>query len=302
MDTELLAIFRAVAAHGSFSAAARQLVYTQPTVSRQISALESEFGARLFDRLPRGVHLTEHGRVLLAHAEAVIARVDLARRDLAALDQLEGGRLRVGAFTTATAVLLPRAMATFVEEWPQISLSLVEGISRRLLARLDADEVDLAVVSAFPGQDLDEERFRLTRLLEDTMLVALPPEHPLARRRGRVRLAQLEDQSWIGADASVDDRLLGPARLAQARTSDFLVHEWTAKLGLVAAGLGITLVPSLAAQAARTDVALVPLHPSDAPTRTVYLATARNRTASPASDAFADTLRAIARHDLKRAR
>jgi DNA-binding transcriptional LysR family regulator len=132
-------------------------------------------------------------------------------------------------------------------------------------------------------------------LLEDAMLVALPLSHRLTRRRRRVHLAELGDQAWIGADTSAYDRLLGPARLARAIGSDFPVREWTAKLGLVAAGLGVTLVPSLAAQAARGDVALLPLDRSDAPPRTVYAATLYRRTPAPAVKAFIDVLRHTAK-------
>jgi DNA-binding transcriptional LysR family regulator len=258
--------------------------------------LEAHFGVRLFDRRVSGVQLTEHGRCLLEHAESVLARVERARRDLDALGRLESGRLRAGAFTTATAVLLPRAMAVFASEWPDVSLSLVEGITPQLLARLEDDAADLAVVSAFPGQTLDHDHFDYVPLLEDAMLVALPRSHRLARRRRHVRLAELGSQAWIGADANADDRLLGPARLASAAGSDFPVREWTAKLGLVAAGLGATLVPSLAAEAARTDVALIPLDHADAPPRTVYAATLRGRTPPPAVDAFIGVLQQTAKH------
>ncbi|MFD0440316.1 LysR family transcriptional regulator [Streptomyces chartreusis] len=290
MDTELLGVFRIVAERGSISAAARHLAYTQSAVSRQVHALEAELGVRLFDRQPRGVRLTEHGRVFLAHAQVVLARVDLARRDLASLDQMEIGRLRIGAFTTATAILLPHAMSRFAARWPQVSMSLVEGTTRKLLGQLQSDEADLAVISAFPGQDLDRTRFRLVPLVEDAMLVALPPAHPMSRHRRRIRLVELEGQAWIGADAHDDDRLLGPARLTRAPGADFLVYEWTAKLGLVAAGLGVTLVPSLAAQAVRSDVVLRPLDRADAPPRTVYAATPSDRTSAPAVSAFIDAL------------
>jgi DNA-binding transcriptional LysR family regulator len=292
MDIKLLEIFREVATQGSISGAARRLAYTQSAVSRQVSTLEAHLGVRLFDRRARGVRLTEYGRCFLEHAEPVLARIELARRDLDALDRLESGRLRIGAFTTATAVLLPRAMAVFASEWPDVSLSLVEGVTQQLLARLETDDADLAVISAFPGQALDRERFHFVPLLEDAMLVALPLSHRLTRRRRRrVRVAEFGDQAWIGADASADDRVLGPARLARAIGSDFPVREWTAKLGLVAAGLGITIVPSLAAQAARADVALLPLDPSEAPPRTVYAATLTGRTPAPAVHPFIEVLR-----------
>jgi DNA-binding transcriptional LysR family regulator len=228
-------------------------------------------------------------------ADSVLARVELARRDLAALDRLESGRLRIGAFTTATAVLLPRAMDAFASEWPDVSLSLVEGITAQLLARLESDDADLAVISAFPHQTLDREHFHFVPLHEDAMLVALPLSHRLTRRRRHVRLAELANEAWIGADASADDRLLGPARLARAIGSDFPVREWTAKLGLVAAGLGVALVPSLAAQAVRADVAVLPLDRSEAPARTVYAATLHRRTPAPAVKAFIDILRQTAK-------
>jgi DNA-binding transcriptional LysR family regulator len=290
MDTVLLETFRRVARDGSITGAARSLAYTQSGVSRQVAALEAALGVRLFDRERRGVRLTEHGRALLPHAEAVIARLELARRELDALDRLEAGRLRVGAFSTAAASLVPRAMAAFAAEHPRVALSLVEGGTRRLLARLESDDADLAVVSAFPGQDLDRERFELTHLLDDPMLVALPGSHRLARRR-KLRLADLEGERWIGAEAGDDDRLLGPGRLATAPPTDFPVRDWPAKLGLVAAGLGVTLVPSLSADAARAGIALVPL--DGATPRRVYAATLRGVTRAPATDGFIATLAAI---------
>ena len=295
MDTGLLQTFRQVARHGSITAAAEALGYTQSAVSRQVSALESSLGARLFDRVARGVRLTEHGRSLLPHAESLLDRLDDARRDLEALDRLEYGRLRVGAFPTAVAALLPRAMATFRAKHPKVSLSLVEGTTRRQIARLHAGDVDLAVVSAFPDQRLDVGELDLAHLLDDAMLVALPRSHPLAGRR-RVRLAELADESWIAADATEDPRLLGPASLRGATEPriDFLVGEWTAKLGLVAAGLGITLVPSLAAKAARSDIALTPLDPRDGPPRRIYAATPKGVTKPPAVAAFTGVLQKTA--------
>src|SRR2546421_3129853 len=113
MDIVWLEVFREVARRGSFTAAAQALSYTQSAVSRQIAALEQDTGTTLFDRVPRGVRLTDEGRCLLEHAEVVLGRLESARRDLAALRDLDIGRLRVGAFATADAALVPRAMATF---------------------------------------------------------------------------------------------------------------------------------------------------------------------------------------------
>ncbi len=163
--------------------------------------------------------------------------------------------------------------------------------TRRQLPNLHAGDVDVAVISAFPDQPLDTDRFELVHLLDDTILIALPPSHPLASR-DRIRLAELEGDSWIAGDPGGGDRTLSPRRLQPlgAGHIDFVVGEWTAKLGLVAAGLGITLVPSIASIATRADVTLVPLHPHDTATRGIYTATAKGRTTPPAVTTFIDLL------------
>src|SRR5689334_6550745 len=121
METQLLEVFAAVARASSITAAARRLSFTQSAVSRQIGVLEAELGARVFDRLPRGVALTEQGRALLPHAEAVLDRLRTARRAVAELHTLDAGRLRVGAFPTAVAALVPRALAEFRTAYPKVA-------------------------------------------------------------------------------------------------------------------------------------------------------------------------------------
>ncbi|MEJ3749491.1 LysR substrate-binding domain-containing protein [Actinomycetes bacterium KLBMP 9797] len=287
-------VFRAVARHGSITGAARALRYTQSAVSRQIAALEAETGARLFDRLPRGVTLTEEGRCLLAHADAVLDRLATARRDLAVLRGLGAGRLRVGAFPTAVAALVPRALAAFRDAHPGVSLSLVEGRTPELLDRLTAGDADVAVVSAPPDRPLDESRFVLRHLLDERLLVAVPRTHRLARRR-TVRLADLADESFVVGSATAEDTLLRATLPAgfQPRI-DLVAAEWTGKLGCVAAGLGVALVPALAIRAAPADLALIRLHRDDATIRRVFAATLPARTPAAAVAPFTDHLAAIA--------
>lgn len=295
MNVEWLEVFREVAARGSVTAAGQALGYTQPAVSRQISALEQAAGARLFDRMPRGVRLTEEGRCLLGHAEAVLERMQAARQDLEDLRNLDAGRLRVGAFDSADAALVPRALASFRAAHPRVSLSVGEGNTTAQLARLRDGEIDIAVVSAYPHQALDADHLDLHHLLDDPLMVAVPAGHGLARRQV-VRLADLAGESWVEGYPDGLATLTDASRRAGFRARiDFAVREWTAKQGFVAAGLGLSLVPSLAAAATRPDVALIPLHSRDAPVRTVHAATLRGVATPPAAMAFLRCLEEVAR-------
>ena len=292
MDVELLAVFREVARLGSFTAAADSLGYTQSAVSRQVSALESAFGAVLFDRLPRGVRLTEEGRCLLPHAEAVVGRLAAARSGLRALREVAAGRLRVGSFPTANSDLVPRAAAAFQVRHPAVALTLSEGLSSELAAQLRVGDLDLAVVA--PGGHLDGLELRL--LMDDPMLVAMSRGHPLSGR-GVLRLADLVDVDWIAGSEQPSETLISAAAQSGFRPNiRYVIGEWIAKQGLVAAGLGITLVPSLAAHSVRPDIVVVPLHQDDSWARPIYLATMAGITPPPAAAAFASLLdNAVAR-------
>jgi DNA-binding transcriptional LysR family regulator len=297
MEIVWLRVFREVARRGSFTAAAESLRYTQSAVSRQVAALESDTGVPLFDRVARGVRLTDEGRCLLEHAEAVLGRIDSARRDLAALKDLELGRLRIGAFATADAELVPRAMATFHAEHPNVALSLAEALSPVQISQLREGELDVAVVSVPPGRSLDTDGIELTHLLDDPMLLAIPRDHRLARRR-TLRLAELAGEKWIAGWQNPDDTLLAallPGGLEPELR--YVVPGWTAKLGLVAAGLGVTLVPGLAAGVARADILIKRLHPEETRARAVYAATAVRASQPPAVRRFlhvlADTVRQL---------
>jgi DNA-binding transcriptional LysR family regulator len=298
MQLESLTVVGEVARHGSITAAAEALRYTQSAVSRQVAGLEAELGVRLFDRLPRGVALTEEGRCLLRHADAILDRLASARAELRALGDLSVGRLRVGAFASADAALVPRALAALRASHPAVQISLVEGVTPQLLERLAAGDADVSVVSAYPYDPLDERRFDLHHLLDEPVLVAVPRSHRLARRRS-VRLADLADESWVAGSADPEATLLGGSLRHGFRPRiDFVAGEWTAKLGFVAAGLGVTLVPALAARAAPADIALVGLHRDEAPVRRVYAATLAGRSRPVAVDRLIAALATVAA-DLK---
>ncbi|WP_030198838.1 LysR substrate-binding domain-containing protein [Streptomyces sp. NRRL S-87] len=289
----LYEVFLRVAQDGSFTAAGRSLGYTQSAVSRQIQTLEDEWGSTLFDRLPRGVRLTAAGRALLPHAEAVRDRMRAARAELDALRSLGGGVLRVGAFAAADMTLVPRAVAQFRERHPDVCVQHTEGPTARHVALLAEGRLDVAVVSAPAGGPLSGPE--LHPLLEEPMYVALPRGHRFAGRRAPLRLAELADERWIEGDVRPEQTLLAPALAAGFRPAvAFRVNDWTAKQGFVAAGLGITVLPALAAAAVRPDLALVRVSRRDLPCRHVYAATPRGPSPTPAAEALLGMLREAA--------
>jgi DNA-binding transcriptional LysR family regulator len=255
LDVRRLRVLREVAAHGSFSAAADALSFTQPAVSRQIATLEAEAGAPLVERGARGIRLTAAGELLVEHAEVILDRLAAAEHELEAMAGLNGGRLRVGAFPSANVTLIPLALAEFDAEYPEVCLSLMEESSPNLATLLNAGELDVAVVSDVAG-DLGED-IDLEPLMEDPLYVALARTHPLADRPD-LTMADLSGEVWI---AEGDSPLTTALREAAGRAGfepriAFQSTQWLGKQGLVAAGLGITLIPSVALATVHEEIVL----------------------------------------------
>ncbi len=287
-DAARLNVFRAVAERGSISAAAEALNFTQPAVSRQIATLEREAGAQLLERTPRGIRLTDPGRVLLGHAEAILDRMAAARAQVESVGRLEHGRLRLGAFPTANATLVPRAIAAFARAHPRVELSLAEATSSESLPALRAGELDLALASSI-DHDLDGHGLEVVDLVDDPLLVALPIEHRLARRP-RLRMRDLAAETWIEARHADCRRALDRAAAAAGFEPRirFGTEQWLGKQGLVAAGVGIALIPGLAVATAREDVVLRSL--DDGPRRRVVAVLPAGYRA-PAAAPFLELLR-----------
>ncbi|MET8813837.1 LysR family transcriptional regulator [Streptomyces sp. NPDC004549] len=299
-----LQAFVTVHAHGSFTAAAASSGYTQSAISRQITTLEDLCGVKLFVRGTRGVRLTAAGETLLPHARSVLAELAAAGRALNAARRFETGSLRVGAFPTANATLVPQALSRFRAAHPKIPVHLCEGTTERLLPLLEAGDIDIAVLSSHKRR-LPEPilHHHAVRLLEDPLLVALPSGHRLAGRP-EVAWAELADGDWIVGDT--------PEALAALRSlcesagfvprDTLRVSEWIAKLRLVAAGLGITLVPGLALGDVPEGVTVLPLAP-EPPVREVFAVLSPQARSAPSARAFLTGLRAAgrARTDLGRA-
>ena len=293
LDVRRLRVLREVAVQGSFSAAAEALAVTQPAVSRQIATLEAEAGTLLVERGARGIRLTPAGELLVETAETVLDKLAAAEHQLEALAGLNGGRLRVGAFPSANATLIPLALSAFDTEYPEVCLSLVEARSPECAALIGAGELDIAVVSDSEG-DLGEE-LELEPLMEDPMYLALARGHPLAER-DTITMADLKDEIWIEGRGNIVSHAL---RAAAAKAGfepriGFESTQWLGKQGLVAAGVGITLIPTVALAAVHDDIVLRSLG-EDAPTRMLSIATSASRYRAPGVGPMKDVLQSVAR-------
>jgi DNA-binding transcriptional LysR family regulator len=301
LDVKQLRVLKSVAEHGSFSAAAEALSYTQPAISQQIAGLEKSAGTKLVDRTSRGVRLTDAGRALVDHAEVVLARLAAAEAELDAIAGVRGGRVRMAAFPTAGASLLPPAVALFTERHPDVELTFVEHDPEPALQMLRAAELEVALVFEF--SDLSEperERFyggiELHHLVSDPMYLALQRDHPLARKP-RVRLQDVADETWIqeGDPRNPCGRLHYSACTAagfKPRIA-FQSDDYNVVQGLVAAGVGVSLLPSLALANMRDDIVVRSLGRS-APAREIAAATLAGRYRSPATEAMLAILQEVA--------
>src|SRR5438477_10209961 len=264
LNVARLRVLREVAYRGSLSAAADALSYTQSAVSQQIAALEAEAGLPLLERHPRGVSLTAAGQTLVAHAEGILARLDSAEAALSAIAGLRGGRLRMASFPTAGATLMPVAIAEFRGAYPDVELTLAEGEPEEIVPRLRAGELDLALLFEFDGQTPLAQGVTRVELLEDPMFLALPPSHRLAKKQ-RLRLADLAGEAWIQtSQASTCARHV--VRCCHAAgfepSVSFESDDYQTVQGLVAAGVGVALIPELALSVVREDIVIRRLDPS----------------------------------------
>src|SRR4051795_12825696 len=196
LDVKRLRVLREVAARGSFSGAADALSYTQSAVSQQIAALEREAGTVLVERSPRGVRLTDAGTALVGHADAILARLDAAERELEAIAGLRGGRLRLVSFLSAAASLMPLAIADFRRRHPAVELSLEPAEPPEAIACLKAGDCDVALAIEPSFRPVSDDAIEKTMLLDDPMFVVLPRNHPLAAKPD-LRLEDLAEEAWM---------------------------------------------------------------------------------------------------------
>ncbi|WP_424529363.1 LysR family transcriptional regulator [Sphaerisporangium viridialbum] len=262
LDVLRLRVLDAVARHGSVTAAARELHYSQPSVSHHLARLEAETGAKLVQRAGRGIRLTDAGRLLADRAAEIIGRLDSASAELAAHVGLRTGRVRLAAFPSALGTFVPAAAVRLADEHPGLDLRLIEAEPPEALGMLRAGQVDVAVTFHYAGsphddglryagatpEDKPEDKgVRLTALFEDPSFLVTSSATPTAGT-----LASHAGSKWIaGCDRCRIYLLELCARVGFEPAIAFTTDDYVAVQAMVAAGLGVTVLPRLALSAHR---------------------------------------------------
>jgi DNA-binding transcriptional LysR family regulator len=239
-----LKVLAAVARHGSVTEAARDLHYSQPSVSHHLSRLEAATGVKLVQRVGRGIRLTPEGQLLANRATEILGRVDAASNELAAQVGLQAGRVRLAANASALSTIVPKATATLARAHPGIELSLIDRHPVEALEALRHGEIDVALIFRYAHAPLEDGGYRLVHIADDPIhLISQRPDDSLANHR---------HSAWIGGCQRCQDELNTICQREGftpriASTSDDMVVVQA----LVAAGIGVTTLPGLALQAHR---------------------------------------------------
>lgn len=244
LDVTRLRVIDALARLGSVTAAAKELHYTQPTVSHHLARLEAETGAQLLQRAGRGVRLTPAGQMLASRAAEILGRIDAADAELSAHVGLSAGRVRVASFSSVTGALIPRAVAALNDRHPGLQIDLTSTQPPEALEQLRTGRIDVAVVFRYDDTEPEPPGVRLHHLLDDPLyLLSTRPEQTLSAQR---------DATWIAGCERCRGHLLSMcAEEGFAPRIGYTTEDMVVMQALVVAGLGVTTSPGLALRAHR---------------------------------------------------
>ncbi|QIP86477.1 LysR family transcriptional regulator [Streptomyces sp. Tu 2975] len=292
-DIKKLRILRALGEHGTVTATAEALLMTPSAVSQQLSNLARQLGVPLLEAQGRRVRLTDAAHLVLRHAEAVFAQLERAEAELADYLRGEVGVVRVGAFSTAVPALVVPAVRRLRTGHPGLDVRVREAEASEAYELLSSGRVDLALSLAAHAPTARDPRFALVPLLADPLDVALQAGHPLALSED-LRLADLSGEPWIFGGSGPWSEIT----LAACEAAGFVPEQahsaagWPAILAMVEAGMGVALVPRMAA-GRRDGVLMRPLG-TDRPRRHVLAAVRRGAESAPGVARVLDALREVA--------
>ena len=299
LDLQTVRVVRQIAEHGSLTAAAEALGYSQPAVSQQLRRFEERTGIALVERVGRGIRLTQSGRVLARHANAVATALEAAAGELAEIRGLRAGRVRLVAFPSASATLVPRLIAVLGAAHPGVAVTYVEAEPPEAVAAVRADRADLAITFSYPGDRDDPHRASARGLDvrafgEEPIRLVLPAGHPAAAS-DVVDLSAVGDDPWIAGCPRCRGHLLELAAAAGFTPRiAFETDNFVAVEGMVAQGLGVALLPDLALAASPRHPGIVTRPTARADVRSLHLVTARGAERVPAVAATIAALESVA--------
>ena len=291
MEIHQLEYLIAIAEEGSFTRAAERLLIAQPSLSQQIKKLEREVGRPLFDRLPRGVVLTEAGYHLLEHARRAMQEIGDGKRRAAEVGARIAGSLAVGAIPTIAPFLVPAAVKTFLKRWPGVAFTLIEDVTAKLLQGLERGDLDLAIMSS-----AEEPRgIHVEKVGSEPLFLMVARDHRLAKKR-KVAWSDVEQERFLvlqdmhcltGQVLQLCDQQAVRPRIA-ARGA-----QLTTIAALVSAGLGVSMVPEMFRRAdSAADRVYLPFAQVP-PSRDLCIAWSLHRYRTNAAKALADTVRSL---------
>jgi len=281
LDLTRLRVIDAVARSGSVTAAAKELSYSQPSVSHHLARLEAETGAQLLQRVGRGIRLTPAGQLLAARAAEILGRLDAAGAELSAHVGLNAGRVRLAGFSSAIGSLVPDALAALAQRHPGLEVTLTDTHPPEALGLLRTGQVEVALIFRYDETEPEPEGVRLHHLLDD-------PVYLLSVRRTR-GLGSLRDATWIaGCDRCASHLLSLCAEEGFEPGIGYRSDDMVVMQALVAAGLGVTTIPGLALRAHRAAGIVAQELPGSR--RHVYAATYGEAPDPPATAALVEAL------------
>ena len=251
MEMHQLRYIVAVARTGNFSRAAEQCHVAQPSLSQQIKKLEEELGERLFDRMKREARLTAYGEVFLRRALKILEEADAAKREASDAKNLLSGTLAIGVLPTIAPYLLPGVLVSFARKFPGVETVVHEDTTAQLLKQVLSYEIDLALAS----RPIADERLVVLDLFTEELKLALPPAHPLARKR-RITADDLQHEALIVMKSGhcLGEQVLGFCGRGNSKTNiSFRSTQLETIQALVRAGMGLSLIPEMAVLKGRKE-------------------------------------------------
>ncbi len=279
-----------IAIERNFSRAAEKLHIAQPSLSQQLSKLEKEIGVLLFQRTTNSVELTHAGSLFVEKSQKILDMVEQLKQEMEDISQMKKGKLVVGSMPITGSTILPLVLPVFQKAYPDIEINLIEETSDNLETLTTSGKTDISLLSL----PLKDDSLMYETLLEEEIVIAVPPQHPFSSRKEPIQLKELAQERFIALKKGQGFHKLTMDLCMQAGFTPNIVFESSnmeTVQSLVAAGMGIAFVPNMVSKRIWGELTPVHLSLNDKPYRTLVIAYRKGRYLSKAAEAFIGTMR-----------